>query len=83
MLNVINIEKELNEVNLNFSREKIEQLDKDTICVLRKAIQHVEGSSIEIEKSAEKKKMRAAIDFWKAIMRVQDGEHVSKGTMQK
>ena len=29
MLDIITIEKELNEVNLSFSRAKIEQLDKD------------------------------------------------------
>ena len=37
MLGIINIEKELQEENGNFSREKIEQLDDDITHVLRKA----------------------------------------------
>ena len=33
MLDSINIEKEPQKVNYNFSRKKIEQLDEDIICV--------------------------------------------------
>ena len=36
MLDSINIEKEFNELNFNFSRAKIEQLDTDVTCILRK-----------------------------------------------
>ena len=50
-LDVINIEKDLNEVNINFSRVEVEQLDKDTMCVLRKARKCAEGSKIGIRKS--------------------------------
>ena len=70
-------------MNLNFSRAKIEQLDKDIKCVLRKSRKHVEESIIEIEKSAENRKLRDIIAFWKEIMREKYGKHVSKGIMQK
>ena len=37
MLDVINIENELNGVNVNYNRAKIEQTDKDITYVLRKS----------------------------------------------
>ena len=42
MLDIINVEKELHEVNFNFSRTKIKQLDADATNVLQKATKHVE-----------------------------------------
>ena len=37
MLDIINIEKEPNEVNINFSRAKIEQSHKDVTCFFKKS----------------------------------------------
>ena len=59
LLDFINVENELNEVNVNFNREKIEQTHKDVTCALSKATEEVEGPMIEIEKSVEKIKLRA------------------------
>ena len=49
MLDFISIENELNEVSVNFSRVKIEQLDKDIVCVLRKSIKDVEGQQLKLK----------------------------------
>ena len=70
-------------VDINFSRSKIEQLDKDITHVLRKAIKHAEWATIGIGKSPEKRKLRASIAFWKAITLEKDGTNVSEGKMQK
>ena len=48
-------------MNVNFTRAKIKQIDKNIMCVLRKARKDLEGPTIEIEKSAEKRKMRGLI----------------------
>ena len=77
------IENELNEVNLNFNRAKMKQIDKDVIPFLRKDRQDVEGPMFEIETSVEKRKLRALIACWKAITHEKDGKYTSRGIKQK
>ena len=76
MLDSINVEKELHELNYNFSRAKIEQLDVDTTHVLRKLRKHVEGRIIRIEKSVEKSKLRTIAAFWRLMLSEKEGENV-------
>ena len=71
-LDIINVENELNEVSVNFNGAKIEQIHNDINCVMRKSRNEVEGPIIKIEKSVEKRKLRALIAHWKEIVHEKD-----------
>ena len=68
MLDIINIEKELQEVNGNFSQEKIKKLDEDITHMLRKARKHAKGKTTSIEKSTAKSKLQSKTSFWRLML---------------
>ena len=78
MLDIVNIEKELQEVNYNFNRTKIEQLDVDTTHVPRKSRKHMEGKITSIENSSEKSELRSIIAFWRLILSEKEGKNAAK-----
>ena len=83
LLDVFNIENELNEVNEQFDGAKIEQIDKDITCIMRNARKKVEGPMKGLERSNQKRKLRAMVSYWKMIVRQKEGKFVSRGMIQK
>ena len=83
LLDVFNADSDLNEVNSQFNRAKIEKIDKDVTCVISKEKKKVEGPMIEIEKSKQNQKLRSMVAHSKEIFRKKEGEHVSRGIIQK
>ena len=83
LLDITSIESNLNEVNVNFNRAKIEQIDTDMAHVLTKARKSAEGDEIRIEKSSEQWKLRSTLSYWKLMLRQKDGKNVDACKMQK
>ena len=67
----------------NFQRSKIEQIDKDVTHVMRTSWKKVKGKMTGLGKSTQKKKLRAKVLCWKDIVRKKEGEHASRGLLQK
>ena len=83
VLDILNMQNKLNKVSVNFNRRKMEHVDEDMTYVLRKARKDGEELTIKMEKSVEKRKLRALITHWKSIILEKDGKNVSKVIMQK
>ena len=77
------IEAELNEVEMNVDRNKIEQIDRDVTYILNKARSVAEGERKGIRGCTEKLMIRSSVKYWTAMIKKKEGKSVSQLRLNK
>ena len=81
-LDKIPIEAELDEVDMNVDRNKIEQIDRDITYVLDEARSNAKGERKGI-KGSTKKIIRSSVKHWTLMIKKKEGKLVSQLNLNK
>ena len=83
LLNVHPIEEEIEIVENEFNRAKIEHLDKETSIMLRKARSKAEGDKRGMPGIPEKNKIRGAMLCWKLRLMQRNGKVITRNNLER